>query len=287
MFGHIEDQSASMPVFNITNNINKLMYLAVKINDKKAIALPDTGSQCSVMSRQTASELQLDIKRVDSKTIKPYASDTIKVEGEVLASVSVANKVIPTKFLVVNGFDECVLLGTDFLHASRMAVDVQARKVTVNGKSIAKLVERSEPTQPAAALDHHSRCFTINNVRCGHQQDPRHQTFRVKVRCLESTTIKAKSTGLVPIECAYYGVAEPVLIKNKYRSSLLSTALVLPSQVITTDTSAIHLINSAPYAIRLPKNHLVALARKPNKVSVPSQRRALTFINFRRHSAAA
>ena len=287
MPGHIEDQTVTTPVFSVINNIQKLLYLSVKINDKKTIALPDTGSQCSVMSKQTAADLQLDVKCANSKTIKPYASDSVKVEGEVFASVSVANRVVPTKFLVVDGFDECVLLGTDFLHASRMAVDVQARKVTVNGKSFAKLVERSEVTQPAAALDHHLRCFTMNNVRCGHQQDPRHQTFQVKVRCLEPTTIKAKSTGFVPIECAYYGVAEPVLIKNKYRSSLLSTALVLPSQVITNDTSAIHIINSAPYAIRLPKNHLVALARKPNKVSVPSQRRALTFIYFRRHSAAA
>ena len=98
------------------------MYCAIKINGRNVIALPDSGSDVSIISATTAKAIKLNYDKVQL-SIKPFASASVTSIGTVSASLIIGNSEFKCAFIIISGSNESCILGCNFLSPNKLSLD--------------------------------------------------------------------------------------------------------------------------------------------------------------------
>ena len=93
---------------------HKAYYCAIKINGRNAIALPDSGSDVSIISKRTTDALKLEFKECHGK-LMPFNSEPFDIIGSIELVITIGHLNLKCAFFIIGNYDESVLLGCNVL----------------------------------------------------------------------------------------------------------------------------------------------------------------------------
>ena len=135
-------KSRNNKVLSITNEEKNLIFIDVKINDKKQLkALIDCGAEISLIKYEIAEELNLNIMNYDGVDIVNVSGESLNPLG--LAEIKITLKLIDGtfanrkfNFIVVEKLPADILLGNNFNIISNLTIKCKKKKVKCNGKLV-------------------------------------------------------------------------------------------------------------------------------------------------------
>ena len=134
-------------VLSITNEEKNLIFIDVKINDKKQLkALIDCGAEISLIKHEIAKELNLNIMKYNGVDIVNVSGESLNPLG--LTEVTITLKLIDGTFanlkfvlIVVEKLPTDILLGNNFNAISNLTIKCKKKKVKCNGKLVVDMTE--------------------------------------------------------------------------------------------------------------------------------------------------
>ena len=233
---------------------NKAYFCAVRINGQRVIALPDSGSDVSIISKRTAEALRLQWLPKRGK-LKPYNSEPFEIVGQLTTTITIGDKRVEASFFVVDNYDESALLGVNILALNRIDLSFSKMGLVFEGVVLTKLFQVSEEASQASGVDHHGKCYRINSHKRGVNSD---KAFRVLFRIAHDTVMQANQASGVAVKGDYEGIGIDVSVEN-YSSDPAHEPIMCEKQMVKSDTTVLRIANFSSRNILLKGGLLVAI----------------------------
>ena len=114
------------------------MNLVVEVAGTPVKGVVDTGSSCSLIGVEVASDLHLNVEEEDVSGLVAANHSEMEVLGSVVVQVGLGGEYLDQKLFVVEALTDSMLLGLDFLSQRKVDIHCGSGKLSVDGKSLDK-----------------------------------------------------------------------------------------------------------------------------------------------------
>ena len=113
----------------------------IKLNGKNVEAVVDTGSSCSILSAEVASELQLPVDASDEQSYIAANSTVVSSLGSAKVNMMIGDETVEHVFTISDDITDSVILGMDVLHAMKAVVDCASGSLQIGLKQVPVTVD--------------------------------------------------------------------------------------------------------------------------------------------------
>ena len=237
--------------------IDESPHVSVKINGRTEVALIDSGSETSTISKSTAVSMALKPQPTTIK-IRTITGQVIKPTGVVTAVFTIGNQTCTGPILVVDSSEDSVILGSNLINFNKRSFGYGSRKIDFDKIPASSFLTNCCEDDTAIAKDHHGRLYRLNCRDADQQRDIRHDDWRVKFYSHRDITVPARTAVYVKVRCNYQGAAVPVDIDAACGHANFPQLVTVPPQFCDTDSSIILVENWSSVPISFQRRQLIA-----------------------------
>jgi tetratricopeptide (TPR) repeat protein len=222
-----KDGNFQMADIERENDADRRTFLNVIINGKKVHALLDSGAEATVLSRDTAERLGIDLKSPDVKEggrTYGFGGKTVKTWIVPIDTFTVGTETIQHSQMAVidgdiGGRDTDMLLGVDFILAHHIFVSNSEKKMffTYNGGRVftfAPAQDKDDNAKPATAAA--DTGMTANDYALRGQAHLSRGEFKPAIADLN------EAIRLAPNQAAYYAARAKALVADQQPAAALT-----------------------------------------------------------------
>ena len=103
--------------------------ISVQINNRKMLALVDTGASISAISQRCAERLNLSVRMTEQAYLIDAGNRVLQTSGSAEMSVKLDGLIVPFVFTVIPTLCNDVILGADFLTETRAVISMPAQSI--------------------------------------------------------------------------------------------------------------------------------------------------------------
>ena len=192
-----------------------------------------------------------------NRCVKTFNGQIVPASGQVTASIKIGNKQINAPFLVVDGSEDSVIVGSNIINYNK-ASSGYGGAIDFENIPTSAFFDTISDGHAAAAKDHHEQLYRLKYRDIGTQRDIRNDSWRVRFFSSKRQMLPANTASYVRVTSDYCGASVDVCPDPATGHRDFPALMTTAPQFVRSDSSLITFENWSNSTAVFEEGQLIA-----------------------------